>query len=91
MVEPELSRRALTRLREIHACIAQRDPEAARRVVAEVHAACRLIGAQPPMGRAIEGTGLRFHVTRRYRDRVICQTGARVLIRDVPHPRQQWP
>jgi hypothetical protein len=37
----------------------------------EIERACALIGEYPWMGPAIPGTGLRRHVTRRYRYRVI--------------------
>lgn len=41
------------------------------------------------MGRRIEGTGLRYHVTRGYRYRVIYRLrGATVEFRDVMHPRR---
>ena len=90
MAGVDFTRRALARLADIHAYVAERDPVAADRVIAEIQRSCLLIGAQPLMGRAVDGTRLRFHVTRRFRYRVIYQAGERVLIRDVLHPRQRW-
>jgi plasmid stabilization system protein ParE len=90
-VRVDFSRRALTRLRGIHAYIAERDPAAAERVIAEIANACRLLGEQPSMGRAVEGTRLRFHLTRRFRYRIIYRVDeTRIFVRDVLHPRQAW-
>lgn len=65
------------------------NPAVADHMLAEIDRTCRLIGDFPEMGRRIEGTSLRVHVTRRYLYRVIYRHVADVVeIRDVLHPRQ---
>lgn len=67
----------------------ERSPAAAGRVIDEVRRTCELLRDEPSMGTQIEGTGLRRHVTRRYRYRVIYRVvGDRVEVRDVMHPRR---
>lgn len=65
------------------------NPTVAARVLTDIHRACRLVGDFPGLGRRIEGTSLRFHITRRYRYRVIYRhRKGLVEIREVLHPRQ---
>ena len=65
------------------------NPAAADRVLAEIDRTCRLPGDFPEIGRRIEGTSLRVHVTRQHQYRVIYrQVEDAVEIRDVLHPRQ---
>ena len=87
----EFSRRALARLESIQRYIAADNPSAASAVIAEIRRACSLIGLQPRMGRTVPGLELRFHVTRRYRYRIIYRTTPTVAqILDILHPRQAW-
>jgi plasmid stabilization system protein ParE len=88
----KVSARALARLRSIHAHIAPHGPDAAANVIGEIERVGSLIATQPRMGRAIPGTSLRFHITRRYGYRVIYRvTADGIELRDVLHPRQNWP
>lgn len=55
----------------------------------EINDLVTLIGTFPEMGRAIEGTSLRYHVTRKYRYRVIYRITVNAIeIRDILHRRQ---
>jgi hypothetical protein len=48
-----------------------------------------IIATYPALGRAIPGTSLRYHVTRRYHYRIICRSALdTVEILDILHPRQ---
>ena len=68
------------------------NPAAADHVLAEIERTCRLIAAFPGIGRRIEGTSLRVHVTRRYGYRVIYRhVGDIVEIKALLHPRQDAP
>lgn len=83
------SRRALRSLRAQDVRLRDRNPAAAKAVRAEIETLAALIADFPEMGRRIDGTGLRYHVTRRYRYRVIYRiVGDSVQMMDVLHPRQ---
>jgi plasmid stabilization system protein ParE len=89
VAEVVFSPRALASLREVRQYLQERNPEAAARVIGEIEGACALIGEYPWMGPAIPGTGLRRHMTRRYRYRVIYRVAGDVVeVRDVMHPRR---
>ena len=67
-----------------------RNLTAADAVIAEIEALAALIAHFPEMGRRIEGTGLRYHVTRRYRYRVIYRIDRdTVHVMDVLHPKRK--
>ena len=77
-------------MRNQFAFIGERNQSAAKAVKAEIYRACGLISDFPEMGRQIEGTGLRYHSTRKYRYRVIYRViaeGAEIM--DILHPRQK--
>ena len=58
-------------------------------MLAEIAHLCTLIADFPEMGRAIPDTGLRYHISRKYRYRVVYRIeGDIVEIRDVLHPRR---
>ena len=66
------------------------NPKAADAVLAELAYSCELIADFPMIGRKIEGTGLRYMVTRKYCYRVVYRAfGDVVEIREVLHPRQR--
>jgi plasmid stabilization system protein ParE len=71
VAEVVFSARALASMRDVRRYLAERDPAAAARVIEAIERACALIGEYPWMGPAIPGTGLRRHVSRLYRYRVI--------------------
>ena len=59
-------------------------------MLSEIERLTTLIAEFPQMGRCIDGTTLRYHVTTRYRYRVIYRAcGARVEIVEVLHPRRE--
>ena len=59
-------------------------------MLAEIEDLASLIAAYQEMGRRIEGTDLRYHITRRYRYRVIYRLDGEVVqVVDVMHPRRQ--
>jgi addiction module RelE/StbE family toxin len=83
------SPRALASLRRVARYLRERNPAAAERVLAEIERSCELLREHPWMGPPVPGTGLRRHVTRRYRYRVIYRVvGDLVEVRDVMHPRR---
>lgn len=89
MAELRFSVRALDSLDHQHAHISQHNPRAANAVLDDVRRSCDLIAAFPMMGRTIEGTRLRYLLSRRYRYRIIYRIeGETVEIRDILHPRQ---
>ena len=90
MADPRWSRRALASLRDQDDYLRPRNPRAADRVLAEVQSLVALIATFPEMGRRIEDMDLRYHVTRRYRYRVIYGVvGDAVQVVDVLHPRRR--
>jgi addiction module RelE/StbE family toxin len=89
VAEVVFSARALASIWSIRKYLQERNPAAAARVIAEIERACALIGDHPLMGPAIPETGLRRHVTRRYKYRIIYRVrGDVVEVRDVMHPRR---
>ena len=67
----------------------QRNPRAADALLTEIERLCGLIAEFPELGRRIDGTSLRYHVSRSYRYRVIYRiSGEGVEILDILHPRQ---
>lgn len=89
MPDPRFSRRALASLNAADAHLRPLNAKAANAVLAEIARLCALIADFPEMGRAIPGTGLRYHVSRKYRYRVVYRiAGDSVEIRDVLHPRR---
>ena len=89
MAEPRLSARALASLTAQDDYLRALNPAAADAVLSEIERLVVLIGDFPMMGRRIEGTGLRYHVTRRYRYRVVYRVaGEAVEIVEILHPRQ---
>jgi plasmid stabilization system protein ParE len=65
------SRRALASLRSTDDFLRPRSPGAADALIAEINSLCDLIAAFPEMGRVEPRSGLRFHITRKYRNRVV--------------------
>lgn len=87
MPDVTFSRRAVQTIRRIDDFLSARNPDAARRVLAEIERTCELLGEFPMIGVAVPGTQLRSHITRRYRYRIVYRaTAERVEIRDVLHP-----
>ena len=85
-----LSRLAFASIQEQCVYIGARNPSAATAVRAELHRACDLISDYPEMGRKIEGTGLRYHITRKYRYRVAYRiTSEGIEIANILHPKQR--
>jgi plasmid stabilization system protein ParE len=67
-----------------------RNSAAADAVITEIETLAELIAHFPEMGRRIGGTALRYHVTRRYRYRVIYRVEHdAIYVMDVLHPRQE--
>lgn len=89
MADPLWSARALTSLTAHDDYLRPLNPAAADAVLSEVERLAALIAEFPQMGRRIDGTGLRYHVTARYRYRLIYRgRGKRVEIVEVLHPRR---
>jgi plasmid stabilization system protein ParE len=90
VAELRYARRALASLRRQDAFLRERNPTAADAVLAEIEQLCGLIADFPDMGRQIEGTGLRYHISRKYRYRIIYRiTAGQVEVLDILHPRQK--
>ena len=60
------SRRALRQLEEIHAYIDERNPQAAREIIARVGALCEQLGAFPGIGTQTDQAGVRVLPVVRY-------------------------
>lgn len=89
MADLAFTPRALASLRGVDRYLRERSPMEADRVLAEIERSCDLLREQPWIGPPIPGTGLRRHITRRYRYRVIYRVaGNLVEVRDVMHPRR---
>ncbi len=87
MPDVDFSRRALLTIYRIDSYLSERNPQAARNVLAEIERTCNLLGEFPLIGVAVPSTRLRSHVTRHYRYRIIYRVSARgIEIRDVLHP-----
>ena len=84
------SRRALASLASSDDFLRSRNPAAADALVAEINRLCDLIAAFPEMGRLEPRSGLRFHITRKYRFRVVYRVReGRVEVVDVLHPKRR--
>lgn len=83
------SRRALASLRGQDDDLRPLNAAAADAVLSEVETLAALIADFPEMGRRIDGTALRYHVTRRYRYRVVYRIAEDIVqVVDVLHPKQ---
>jgi len=71
VAEPTWSARALASLTAQDDYLRALNPVAANAVLSEIEHLASLIADFPHMGRRIDGTNLRYHVTARYRYRVI--------------------
>jgi plasmid stabilization system protein ParE len=86
------SARALAALEHIDQYLMERSPGGAANVFADIKRSIDLLAAFPLMGSAITELDLRYHLTRRYRYRIVYRvTETTTEIRDVLHPRQQGP
>ncbi|MCX7300392.1 MAG: type II toxin-antitoxin system RelE/ParE family toxin [Rhodobacterales bacterium] len=85
MADILFSVRELTSLDQQHAHISQQNPRTATAVLGDIRRTCDLLAEFPKMGRAIEGTRLRYVLSRKYRYRI---EGEAVEIHDILHPRQ---
>jgi plasmid stabilization system protein ParE len=84
------SRRALGSLSAQEEWLRPKNPTAADSILSEVARSAELIAEFPEMGRRIDGTGLRYHVTRRYRFRIVYRIAPEgVQVVDVMHPKQE--
>lgn len=82
------SRRALASLQSFDNFLRPRNPATADALKAEIHHLCQLIREYPEMGRAIPGTRLRFHITRKYRYHLVYRVANNAIeIIDVLHPK----
>jgi plasmid stabilization system protein ParE len=83
------SRRAIASLSAQDDWLRPKNPLAADSILREIERSAGLLAEFPDMGRRIEGTSLRCHVTRRYRFRIVYRvTGGSVQVVDVMHPRR---
>ncbi|NCQ25179.1 MAG: type II toxin-antitoxin system RelE/ParE family toxin [Roseovarius sp.] len=90
VTDPLWSARALASLTAQDDYLRPLNPTAADAVLSEIEHLAALIVEFPQMGRRIDGTGLRYHVTGRYRYRVIYRMRGRwVEIVEVLHPRRE--
>ena len=88
--EVTFARQALASLRGCDAFLRPRNAAVADALLAEIDATCNLIAAFPGMGRLDRPSGLQFHVTRKYRYRIICRAvNETVEILDVLHPSRR--
>ena len=76
MADPIWSARALASLTAQDDYLRPLNPTAADAVLSEIERLATLIADFPQMGRRIDGTTLRYHVTARYRYRVIYRVRA---------------
>ena len=89
MADPLWSARALASLTAQDDYLRPLNPAAADAVLTEIERLAELIAQFPQMGRRIDGTSLRYHITGRYRYRLIYRVrGERVEIVEVLHPRR---
>jgi plasmid stabilization system protein ParE len=83
------SRRAIASLAGQDDWLRPRNAEAADAILREIERSAGLLAEFPDMGRRIDGTSLRCHVTRRYRFRIVYRiVGGAVQVVDVMHPRR---
>ena len=84
------SRRAIASLAAQDDWLRLKNPAAADSILREIERSASLLAEFPDMGRRIEGTTLRCHVTRRYRFRIVYRIERRtVQVMDVMHPRRR--
>lgn len=89
MADPIWSARALASLTAQDDYLRPLNPVAANAVLSEIEHLAVLIADFPQIGRRIDSRGLRYHVTARYRYRVIYRIWRdKVEIVEVLHPRQ---
>lgn len=89
MADPLWSARALASLTAQDDYLRPLNPAGADAVLFEIEQVTLLIAEFPQMGRRIDGTSLRYHITGRYRYRVIYRVrGKRIEIVEVLHPRR---
>ena len=89
MADPLWSARALASLTAQDDYLRPLNSTAADAVLTEIERLAALIVEFPHMGRRIDGTSLRYHVTARYRYRLIYRVrGEQVEIVEVLHPRR---
>jgi plasmid stabilization system protein ParE len=91
-VVPEVafSRRALASLRSYDDFLRPRNRTTADGLAAEVKRTCALLAAFPHSGKFDAQSGLRVHVTRKYRYRIVYGVTERgIEVRDVLHPAQR--
>ncbi|WP_310451849.1 type II toxin-antitoxin system RelE/ParE family toxin [Sulfuritalea sp.] len=83
---------ALAQIAEIHQYIATENPQAARRVVAQIRKDAILLSAQPSMGRAGRVPGTRELVVSRYPFIIAYRIdGNDIPILAVIHSARRWP
>jgi plasmid stabilization system protein ParE len=88
--ELTFSRRALASLQSYDDFLRPRNAATADTLKAEISHLCDLICEFPDMGRPVLDTGLRLHVSRKYRYRVVYKVVGDVIeIRDVLHPSRK--
>ena len=86
------STKATTALRSYDDYLRPRSAKVADALLTEVDGLCHLIADFPKMGTRIQGTKLRYHITRKYRYRVIYRIVRQgIVIRDVLHPSRAGP
>lgn len=91
MAEVIYAKRAVASLTSHFEYINERNPNAGREFVSEIEQTADLLGEFPKLGRAIENLPLRFHITKKFRYRIVYMTkGDRLEIRDVLHPSRNW-
>ena len=84
--------RALASLDAADAYLRPRNPTAANNLRDEIERLTGLIADFPEMSPAIRGSKMRYHVTRRYRYRIVYRViGRTIEIRDVLHPSRSGP
>ena len=82
------SARARVSLQSLDDYLRRRDSKVADALLTEIEGLCELIADFPAMGRRLPDIGLRYHVSRKFRYRVIYRyTENTVQILDILHPR----
>lgn len=90
MLEERVSQRALQSLVSQDDYLRPLNPSAADGLAQDIDRTLKLLSAFPELGRQIEGTRLRVHVTRRFRFRLVYRaTPEAIELREVLHPRQR--
>jgi plasmid stabilization system protein ParE len=84
------SRRAVASLAAQDEWLRPKNPAAADSILREIERSAGLLAEFPDIGRRIDGTSLRCHVTRRYRFRIVYRIErGTVQVMDVMHPRRR--